>query len=439
MFGYFRKTESITVPPPGGISKLFYCVLDEKYRIHHEFRSGTSAGLDHESEIFSNPANASNSIILREALSTHQPVTFSMAYGNGVSRYLYVLPYQRKRGKWRFACLHVETELPNPDTAPTTECLLGEDRMCLLLADQNQAIVAVNSRIPEAFGYSADHLKNMNMQDLFKETDMAMIMSCSADTNEAIISCVFQCLDGARREVEVRKYSSADHHHLYGICDITPPQITEEVGQITTRERRRIGQDLHDSIGQLLTGISLLSRSLANGLKRINNAGYTDAAQISHLADDASNQIRQISRGLMPAEIVQQGLYRSLHDLAQVTAETCGLACEAILDENVHFGDGAVETHLFRIAQEAVNNAVRHAGASRVEIIVEAQNSIPMLEIRDNGAWKEVADSSSGIGMRTMQYRASVIGGQLVVGPAEQGGTSVRCRLEAEELMETKV
>ena len=165
--------------------------------------------------------------------------------------------------------------------------------------------------------------------------------------------------------------------------------VLEEASQVGIRERRRIGQDLHDSIGQLLTGISLLSRSLANRLLRDGHAGEADAGQISELADTASNQIRQISRGLMPTEVVQKGLFESLRELARTTSETSGIHCEARIDESVAFADSAVETHLFRIAQEAVTNSIRHAGASRIGIRLALANGMPRMEVDDNGTWKE--------------------------------------------------
>jgi len=238
--------------------------------------------------------------------------------------------------------------------------------------------------------------------------------------------------------VEVKKYSASDHFTLYAMWDVTAPQSTEDLSQVANRERRRIGQDLHDSIGQLLTGISLLSRSLANSLKRLGHSGDLDAAQISALADDASNQIRKISRGLMPSEIVDKGLFDSLRELARTTSNSCGLLCVARIDETAKFADGAVETHLYRIAQEAVNNAVRHADASRIDIVVTQENGLPRLEVVDNGTWKETVSDVNGIGMRTMEYRASAIGAHFRAGAHEQGGTSVVCLLEAEELMETR-
>ena len=140
----------------------------------------------------------------------------------------------------------------------------------------------------------------------------------------------------------------------------------------------------------------------------------------------------------MPSDIVQSGLFPSLRNLARITTESCGLHCAVELDETVEFADSAVETHLFRIAQESVNNAIRHANATRIDILVSQVNGMPQLEINDNGQWKEMQENSGGIGLKTMQYRATAICGQLNVGPSGNGGTTVVCRLEMEDLFETR-
>jgi PAS domain S-box-containing protein len=441
MFGFSKRKESIQgSPPPAGIAEVVVCVFDEKQRLLHHFNSSRSEAVSETwYKLLGEPDRAFESCVFKETLATQKPASLTFSYGEGERKFLYVLPYERKNNKWRFICMQVATERPDPDKAGTPSiCTLSEDRVCLVLVDSSGTILSASPKVPEAFGFISESLIGMSLSDLFVSADLGMIASCSPDTNESITSCVFRCLDGSKRDVEVKKYSLPDDCMLYGICDIARPYFNEEITQVSTRERRRIGQDLHDSIGQLLTGISLLSRSLANSLKRDGNPGDADAAQISELADDASNQIRQISRGLMPSDIVNRGLLESLRDLARITTDSCGLRCEVQLDETVEFSDGAVETHLFRIAQEAVNNAVRHANATRIEIVVCQVNGMPQLEICDDGVWKENLEASDGIGMKTMHYRASVICGQLSIGPADHGGTNVVCRLEVDELLETR-
>ena len=390
-------------------------------------------------KLLNDPDRAFESCVLSEAVSSHRPVSISFSYGEGENKYLYVLPYERKKGQLRFVCMQVATGKTNPDprnSSPT--CALAEHQVCLLLADGEGLIQTASAKVPKEFGFTSDNLVGRHLSDLFAPADWSMISACLPDTNEPTLNCAFRCMDGAKRDVQVKTFSMPDGYTLYGICDATRPQLNEEITLINTRERRRIGQDLHDSIGQLLTGISLLSRSLANGLKRDGSSGGADAAQISELADDANNQIRQISRGLMPSDIVRHGLFASLQNLARTTTVSCGVICESQLDETVTFADRAVETHLLRIAQESVNNAVRHAGATRIDIIVSQVDGLPQLEIRDDGKWKGIEEDSGGIGMKTMQYRASAICGELQVGPVEQGGTAVVCRLEVDESLETR-
>jgi PAS domain S-box-containing protein len=376
--------------------------------------------------------------LLNDAFKTRTSVSMALSYEKG-RKYIYILPCEIKRGKWSFACLQVTTAPPDPDTAEDSGgCALAEERVCLLLVDSQHAIRSVSSRIPESFGYAAENLTGMHLQDLFTPSDFEVLQACSADTGESIMSCKFFGLGGSKRDVELKKFSAPDKYMLYGICDVSPRQRKEEFAEVTARERRRIGQDLHDSIGQTLTGMSLLSRSLSNALRRDGHAGSADASQISGLADEASNQIRQISRGLMPSEIVRYGLCASLRELARMTTDSCGILCEARLDESLKFPDVAVETHLYRISQEAVNNAVRHSGANRIDIIISEINGLQQLQVIDDGRWVEPESDVVGIGLKTMEYRASAVGGRLHIGTSPQGGTQVSCQLETDDSLATK-
>jgi signal transduction histidine kinase len=442
MFGKPKVAKKKTIPvPPDGVAEILLCVFDEKRNVKHSFHSKRDPNAESEGfSLLSHSQATLDNTILLEAISSHRPASLAYAHGDGLMKLLFVLPYERKKGKWRFACQQILIGKPDPDKAPPAWLSsLIEGRACLFIADTENAICSVSSKVPDAFGYSPESLQGINLKDLFGAADLGMMTYSATNTNESILSGVFHCLDGARRDVEVKKYAVSDGFILYEVCDVTRQQLNEEITAVITRERRRIGQDLHDSIGQILTGISLLSRSLANSLQRDDIPGNEDAAQISELADDASNQIRQISRGLMPSDIVHRGLYPSLRELARITRVSCGFACEAIIDESVEFSDGAVETHLFRIAQEAVNNAVRHSGGDRIEIVVSEAQDLPQLEIKDNGRWRNIMENSGGIGMKTMQYRASVINGHLNIAQITGGGTHVVCRLEVEEFLETKV
>lgn len=438
MFGLSPKfIEQVMPLPPQGISEIIICIFDDKKRLRYKSLSRRGEEVEEDSfPLLRDPVNAFDSFVVREAVASQSPVSIAFTYGAGRHKYLYVLPYKRKKGRLYFACVQIVMESnDSSDNVSHVVSALSGDRACLLLVDQDNTVLSAGSRVPEAFGFDLGQLDGMQLANFFTPIDLTIIKNSDADTNESVIKCVFRCVDGSRRDVEIFKFSSANGCYLYGIFDVSRPTFNEEITQVSTRERRRIGQDLHDSIGQLLTGMSLLSRSLANELKRDGCKQHEDAAQISELADDASNQIRQISRGLMLSEVVHHGLFASLCDLAEVIKSSCGMQCEVQIDETVNFVDGAVETHLFRIAQEAVNNSVRHSGASRIDIHVSQAQGRPKLVVQDNGTWKGNQDIGNGVGMKTMEYRASVIGGKLQVGPTESGGTQVVCHLEKSEIV----
>ncbi len=432
MMGFTSCTEIEGASPPAGISHFIFSVFDDKQRLLHTFRSTAPGAPDAES--FSLQKGLGNTA-LTEAAKTNEPISLDLSYGRGHRLFLHILPYERKRGKWRYACVQVVTE--SQPAAADAGYVYTEDFASLILVDNQGTIRAASQPEPGGLVSAPDSLMGMNMRDLFSEMACESICSKPANTCEPIQNCVFHCLDDSRCDTALIKLSAPDNYTLYGVYDVTPPQPTEIVSDVVDRERRRMGQDLHDSIGQLFTAISLLSRSLANRLGRMGSPDGRDASQISELADEASNQIRQISRGLMPSEIVHQGLSVSLQELARITTSSCGVDCAARIDHDLVFSDGAVETHLYRIAQEAVNNAVRHAGAQGIEIIVAEENGTVQMIVRDDGTWKEPVESLAGIGLKTMEYRASVIGGQLEVDGCSINGTQVICRLEADESMMT--
>ncbi len=440
MFGITHS--EATGPPPAGVSELVFCIVDEKKKVRYRFHAGLpdpSDGADAFQFLEGSPRVVDNPL-LTQAFKTRISVSLALSFGEGRKKKIYILPYERKQGKWCFACLQVTLEPSDQRGARRSRsCGLAEDRTCFVLVDSSQVIRSVGSRVPEAFGYAPESLADMHLKDLFTAADFEMLQAYPADTNESITNGAFLCLDGSTREVEIKKFSTPDQYTLYGICDLSPRQRIEEFVVATARERQRIGQDLHDSIGQTLTGMSLLSRSLSNALQREGHGGSADASQVSELADVASNQIRQISRGLMPSEIVRHGLFASLRELARVTTASCGLVCETHLAEVLDFPDVSVQTHLYRIAQEAVNNAVRHAAARRIDIFISETHGVQQLDVVDDGRWVEPEADMAGIGLKTMEYRASAVGGKLQIGTSPQGGTQVTCRLELDESPATEI
>jgi PAS domain S-box-containing protein len=205
--------------------------------------------------------------------------------------------------------------------------------------------------------------------------------------------------------------------------------IQRDILAITAREQRQIGQELHDGVGQELTGLGLMAQSLAQRLpdaapeKRI-------AVRLTAGLDNVHQQIRELSRGLIPVHVESRGLSAALDDLAARTTEVSGIAVSAECPEWVELPDHAIATQLFRIAQEAVNNAVRHGRPRQIRLTLLTEPNGLRLRIRDDGIGMQVRpDQHDGLGLRIMQYRAGQIGGVLQIGPSHGGGTVVTCTL----------
>lgn len=214
--------------------------------------------------------------------------------------------------------------------------------------------------------------------------------------------------------------------------DITEhKRLENEVLQISEMEQRRIGQDLHDGICQHLAGIGLMTEAL--GLK-LEARSKANAAQVENIATqirEVISQTRSLARGLSPVVLEAEGLMAALEELAAHTGKLFRIACEFICPSPVEFADLTAATHLFRIAQEAVTNAVKHGKAKRVEIRLEEKADKLVLAIRDNGLGFTGAPLSSakGMGLRIMQYRATTIGATLLFQKANPSGAAVICFL----------
>jgi len=203
-------------------------------------------------------------------------------------------------------------------------------------------------------------------------------------------------------------------------------RLEHEVLAISEREQRRIGQDLHDGLCQQLTGVSLLSRSLQH---QLTGAPADDAGRITHLINECIEQTRRVTRGLHPVPEEPTGLQLALTELAASVSETARVPCRCDIPQPVPIPDQTAATNLYRIAQEAVQNALRHARASQITIGLRMDERAITLTVRDDGQGISDARPRSGLGLDIMDYRADSLGATLTVGRADGGGTLVTCRL----------
>jgi PAS domain S-box-containing protein len=216
---------------------------------------------------------------------------------------------------------------------------------------------------------------------------------------------------------------------LFGtIQDITERrQLEREILEISNREQRRIGQDLHDELGQLLTGIGFRVAELEDTLQ--GRQETKDAAEIGDLVQEAITQTRALAHGLNPVSMESGGLRIALVTLTRNIERIYEIPCVLTCPEPLLIDDSEAANHVYRIAQEALSNAIKHGKATRLEVSLLQVGSTTTLTVRDDGIGITPQDfKSGGMGLRNMRYRVSMIHGSFDVRRGKDGGTVVTCQ-----------
>lgn len=219
-------------------------------------------------------------------------------------------------------------------------------------------------------------------------------------------------------------------HSRWFVRDITSRvELEREILAVAERERERIGRELHDDLCQELLGIEFMSESAARRWEAVTPGAAQDYRVVSGAIRAAISHARELARGLSPpAVMVDRGLVPALQDLALRTQRVFQRKCTCRCPAAVALHDESTAINLYRIAQEAVSNAIRHGQASRIEIALTTTGRDLVLAIHDNGCGlPDNAGRAEGMGLHIMHYRAGVINGSLSVQRRPRGGTTVRC------------
>jgi signal transduction histidine kinase len=217
-------------------------------------------------------------------------------------------------------------------------------------------------------------------------------------------------------------------------------RLEREIIKISEHEQQRIGQDLHDGLCQYFAAISCAASSLRNDLLKSESPEAQAAAEIAELVKQGVTRTRNISRGLFPVRIDEEGLESALNELAKSSSSLLNIECALECEETVPIHDNIAATQLYRISQEALNNATRHGLASKVRILLECKGRTVTMSIIDNGkGMPSPPVGGDGMGMKIMDYRASLIGGQLAIADNPGGGTIVSCSFEQNARPEEKI
>ena len=209
-------------------------------------------------------------------------------------------------------------------------------------------------------------------------------------------------------------------------------ELEEKVLQISDRERRNIGHDLHDDLGQQLTGIALLGRALQERLSAQSSPEAEAMAVLLRHVDSALVHVRELARGLESAPARPEGLLEALAGLAAHVRSTSQVSCRLEADPSALVRDPSVANQLYRIAQEAVHNAVRHGRPKKIAITLTEDDRGLNLTVADDGAGLlESPKKDAGMGLDIMRHRASLIHGTLTIASQTGKGTEIICRIPA--------
>jgi two-component system, chemotaxis family, CheB/CheR fusion protein len=206
-------------------------------------------------------------------------------------------------------------------------------------------------------------------------------------------------------------------------------RIMAQVGDIIWGEQQDLVHTLHDTLGQQLTGLGMLAASVNQRLKATDSETAHTAQQIASTAQEALEHVRRLSRGLAPADIDRDAFVAAIRELASTTESLHKIPCSVECETPITLPTSRVATQLFRIAQEAVTNALRHAKASRIAIRVRAEAGTTTLMVIDDGVGIPHSETPTGggTGLRIMRHRAGSMGAVITVGPGADGGTVVKC------------
>jgi PAS domain S-box-containing protein len=214
-------------------------------------------------------------------------------------------------------------------------------------------------------------------------------------------------------------------------------RLEQEILRISEEERRSLGQDLHDGLGQMLTGISLISENLARNMA---SKGIADADKVQEIADlikEADEYAKTLAHGLVQMDFEQETLDTILYQLCSRVERLFNIKCSFMFDADIVINKPLIATQLYRITQEAISNAVKHGKADNINISLLSDNGVTKLSIEDNGAGfsgSEATTKKKGMGIQIMKYRANLLSGDLDIYETEDKKTKVVCSIPQEPL-----
>ena len=339
----------------------------------------------------------------------------------------------------------VETRQPQSAHPEEFEHFFTQSLDMLCIAGLDGYFKRVNPAWTTRLGWKVEELTSKPFFDFVHPDDVEITQTELSKLGQGVVTILFENRyrhqDGSYHWLEWNARPVEGSQKIYAIArDVTQQKLLErEILEIADLEKERLGRELHDGLCQSLAGIAALSLTLSRRLEGNSDSTQSAAAaEITRLLNETIKEAHNLARGLGPVGLRAAGLDGAVEALALNVQHLFGVSCTLDCDGPFPRLGCEHEAHLYRVAQEAVNNAVAHGRAERIEISLSSKDGKGLLSVRDDGGGMgEKARSPDGIGLHTMTYRARLIGGSLEVQQRTPKGTAVTCTFPLPELPET--
>ncbi len=327
----------------------------------------------------------------------------------------------------------------------------------VIVADAHGKILLSNPAAQRLIRAGLGIVDTDDSSDRFKTYLSDILTACPTNQHPLMRAIHGEVIDGA--EIFLRQSDSSEglwlaatgrplideHGQIQGgvvvYRDMSARKLMEkQVAEISDREQRRIGQDLHDSLCQHLVSIAFASELLRDKLEHYRLPEAAQAEIIAEMVNEGVSQARHLARGLYPVRLEVDGLASALEELAATVQARNNITCHFSSEERVLIYDEVAGNNLYRIVQESVNNALKHGHCKNISIGLGAVDEEVILTDKDDGiGFPEKLESSAGMGLNIMNYRAKMIGASLDIRRGAGGGTIVLCSFHNENLMSKDV